>query len=57
MQWAGPNTLMATFKTHDGRWVETTTRSLSRDGKRLAQQLRLKSPDGEYTWTELYEKQ
>jgi hypothetical protein len=57
LQWAGPNTLVATFKTNDGRWVETTTRSLSRDGKRLAQQSHLRAPDGEFTWTEFYDKQ
>jgi hypothetical protein len=56
LKWAGPNTLTATFKTNDGRWAETTTRSLSRDGKTLTQQLRVRGPDGEVTWTEVYEK-
>ena len=56
LKWAGSNSLMATFKTSDGRWVETTTRSLSRNGKTLTQQLRLKAPDREITWTEMYEK-
>jgi hypothetical protein len=56
LKWAGSNTLTATFKTSDGGWVETTTRSLSRNGKTLTQQLRLKAPDREVTWTEVYEK-
>ena len=56
LKWAGLNTLTATFKTNDGRWVETTSRSLSRNGKTLTQQLRVKGPEGEVTWTEIYEK-
>ncbi len=50
-------TLESTWKSNDGRYYETSTTKLSRDGRRLTRQIDLKRPDGRIKWTEIYEKQ
>jgi hypothetical protein len=51
------NTLSVVLRSDDGRLVQTSRTSLSRDGKTLTRRMNLKLPDGEQTWTEIYEKQ
>lgn len=53
---ANPATLNSEFRSTDGRFVERATTTLSKDGKTLTRQMRLKSPDGNLSWTEIYEK-
>ncbi|HYP14443.1 MAG TPA: hypothetical protein VEQ63_11015 [Bryobacteraceae bacterium] len=44
--------------SHDGKEEQTTTTTISPDGKTLTRKLRTRSPAGEMiTWTEVYEKQ
>jgi hypothetical protein len=57
LKWAGSNAFTSSFKSDDGKFVETTTTSLSRNAKILTQQGRLQTPDGVKTWSETYEKQ
>jgi hypothetical protein len=56
LKWIAPNAMTATFRSNDGKWVEITTWSLSRTGRTLTQRVRLKGPDGEISWTEIYDK-
>ena len=50
-------TLTVLLKSDDGRLVQTSRTTVSRDGKTLTRRLNLKLPDGEQTWTEIYEKE
>ncbi len=43
-------------KSDDGKYVENTVTSLSKDGRVLTRRINLKGPDGQTTWTEVYEK-
>ena len=45
-----------TATSMDGKSVETSTTSISRDGKRLTRRITLKAPEGTVTWTEVYDK-
>ena len=49
-------TFESTFSTQDGRWVETTRTGISPDGKRLMRSIRLQSPSGVSTSTEVYDR-
>jgi hypothetical protein len=49
-------TIRTTTTSLDGKSVETATTAISRDGKRLTRRITLKSPEGEATWTEVYDK-
>ena len=49
-------TVSSVFRSADGRVEETATARLSRGGKVLTYQIRLKDPSGEMSWTEVYEK-
>ena len=53
---ASPYVLTFSFKSNDGRYQETWRTILSRDGKQLTQEMRLKGPDRSLSWSELYEK-
>jgi hypothetical protein len=44
------------YRSDSGLYTETTRTSVSRDGKLLTRRLRLQSPDGVKTWTEIYER-
>ena len=50
------NTLTVLVRSDDGRLVQTVRTTLSGDGKTLTRRLNLKAPDGQQTWTEVYEK-
>ena len=49
-------TLSVLIKSDDGRYVQAIRTVFSRDGKVLTRRLQLKAPDGEQTWTEVYEE-
>jgi len=49
-------TISSTFKSNDGRFTETAT-STSTDGRVLTRRMSLNSPDGNLSWTEVFEKQ
>jgi hypothetical protein len=49
-------TLESEFRSEDGNYVETARTGVSRDGNTLTRQLRLKTPEGTQSWTEVYEK-
>jgi hypothetical protein len=49
-------TTVSSFHTNDGRFVETAT-TTSTDGRVMTRRMHLKSPDGEVSWVEVYEKQ
>jgi len=51
-----PWTIESVFKTEDGGSIETARTAISRDGKTLTRRLRLQSPEGVKTWTEIYER-
>ena len=50
------NSIVSTFRTDDGRYVETTRNSVSRDGKIMTRRINVQGPDGDTRWTEVYEK-
>ncbi len=56
LKWETKNTVLGHFKSADGLFVETTRTSLSRDGKTLTRRIRVKGPDTDLSWTEIYEK-
>ncbi|HET8550565.1 MAG TPA: hypothetical protein VFL57_21285 [Bryobacteraceae bacterium] len=49
-------TIRTTATSMDGKSVETAATSLSRDGRRLTRRITLRSPEGEATWVEVYDK-
>ena len=49
-------TITSTFRTNDGRYTETANTN-STDGRVLTRRMHLKSPDGDVSWVEIYEKQ
>lgn len=49
-------TILSVMKSDDGQYVETARTSMTQDGKRMTRSLRLQSPEGVKTWTEIYEK-
>jgi hypothetical protein len=51
-----PLTVNSVFRTSDGYYEETAKTSVSKDGKVMTRALRLKTPEGTTTWTEIYEK-
>lgn len=53
MSFAG---IESVFRSDDGQYVETARMILSRDGKIMTRYLSLKSPEGDRTWTEVYER-
>jgi hypothetical protein len=50
------NTFESVFRNADGTYMETARTSLSRDGRLLTRQIRLRTPEGTQTWTEVYER-
>jgi hypothetical protein len=49
-------TIDATFHTNDNRYIETASTS-STDARVMTRRMHLKSPDGEVSWVEIYDKQ
>ena len=56
MQRVNRFTILSTFHTADGRFVETA-RTTSTDGSEMTRRMHLKSPEGEISWVEVYDKQ
>jgi len=50
------NTFESVFRTTDTTCSETARTSRSRDGRLLTRQIRLRTPEGTLTWTEVYER-
>jgi hypothetical protein len=50
------NTIQSEFKSADGKRIETTRTSVSRDGKVLTRTIREKTPEGTKTWSEVYDR-
>lgn len=49
-------TFDSVFRTDDHTCVETARTSISRDGRTLTRRLRLQTPQGTKSWTEVYER-
>ena len=52
-----PYTLTSEFRSDDGKFEETATTMVSPDGRTMTRHMHNKGPDGEATWTEVYDKQ
>lgn len=50
------STTVSTFRSNDGLIVEESRTGLSRNGKVLTHRVSLRDPNGELTWTEVYDK-
>ncbi len=51
-----PYSFESLFRTSDGKSVESSRTTISRDGKTLTRVLKLTSLEGSRKWTEIYEK-
>ncbi len=51
------NVITSTFHSNDALLSETAETSVSADGKTLTRHVRLRRPDSDLTWTEIYERQ
>lgn len=49
-------TVASDFHSDDGKFTETATTAVSRDGRTLTRRIRTKGPDGEASWTEVYDR-
>lgn len=49
-------TFDSVFRSTDGAYTETSRTTVSRDGKTLTRKLRLQTPEGTRSWTEVYER-
>jgi hypothetical protein len=49
-------TVESSFRSDDGQFTETAHTTISRDGKTLTRKLTARSPGGNTSWTEIYEK-
>lgn len=52
-----PYTISSEFRSDDGKVSESATTTVSRDGRTLTRRMHTKGPEGEATWTEVYDKQ
>src|ERR1051326_5296886 len=50
-------TIASDFKSNDGRFQETSRTTISSNGKEMVREMHTKAPDGETSWTEVYERQ
>jgi hypothetical protein len=50
------STTSSVSKSADGKVTETTTTTMSRDGKTLTRRIVLQTADGTTRWTEVYER-
>jgi hypothetical protein len=57
MKRSNPYTITSDFRSDDGKFAETATTTVSPDGRTMTRRMHTKSPDGEATWTEVYDKQ
>lgn len=52
-----PYTTSSVLKSDDGKFTETATTVIDRDGKTLTRRMQMAGPDGRSVWTEIYSKQ
>ncbi len=45
-----------TYKSDDGKVLEEATTEVSRDGRQLTRSVHRKAPQGEFNWTEVYDR-
>lgn len=45
-----------TYRSDDGKVNEESTVTVSKDGRELTRRIHRKTPQGDFTWTEVYEK-
>jgi hypothetical protein len=48
--------IVSTFRSEDGKYVETTEIRVARDRRTLTQRIRVTSPQGRRSWVEVYER-
>jgi hypothetical protein len=51
------NTITSERKGPDGKLLETARTTLTGDGKRLVREMKATGPEGEVSWTEIYDRQ
>jgi len=51
-----PYTVSTEFRSDDGKFTETATMILSHDRNTMTRRMHTKGPDGEASWTEVYNK-
>ena len=49
-------TVASDFHSDDGKFTESATTAVSRDGRTLTRRMRTKGPDGDASWTEVYDR-
>ena len=50
------HTILSTFRSEDGQYVESTEIVVAADGRTLRQHIKLTTPAGKREWTEIYER-
>ncbi|MGH9629889.1 MAG: hypothetical protein ACRD7E_16350 [Bryobacteraceae bacterium] len=51
-----PTVVSSTLTSGDGKIVEETVTTMTKDGKTMVRKIRHEGPDGKRTWTEVYKK-
>ena len=51
-----PNVTVSDFQSDDGKFSETARTTVSSDGKQMVREIHAKSPEGETSWTEVYDR-
>ncbi len=51
-----PYTFESTWHSSDGRYVERSRTTVSKDGRELTREVDLERPEGRLKWTEVYDK-
>lgn len=51
-----PTTFEAVFRSNDGSYVETTRTTVGRNDRTLTRKVRLDTPEGKQSWTEIYDR-
>jgi hypothetical protein len=57
MKRVNPYTVSSEYKSDDGKFQESATTVVSPDGKTMTRRMHTKGPDGEGSWTEVYDRQ
>ena len=56
VQRVNASAVKSVLKAADGTIMETATTTISRDGKTMQRDIQAKGPDGDVSWTELYDR-
>lgn len=57
MKRVGDRTIVSERKGPDGKVLETSKTSISHDGKQLVREMKAAGPNGDVSWTEIYDRQ